>query len=159
MTTDGKALTRFALSTLTRERLCTINLSNHQPNHRLSHAVSLQVDCLFSRTYLRSKLFWDNGCSANKDACRRTDASPHTDTAFDDLTGSFARIGSKCPKLSLTLHRHRTDLPPPARPTSQAGTGLAYSQVARSHYTGSRAWRAQPRKGRACMHRSTQSED
>ncbi|KAN0141729.1 hypothetical protein V8E53_000191, partial [Lactarius tabidus] len=38
-------------------------------------------------------LFWDIGRSANKDTFL-------PDTAFDDLTGSFARIGSKCPKLS-----------------------------------------------------------
>ncbi|KAN0141700.1 hypothetical protein V8E53_000162 [Lactarius tabidus] len=44
--------------------------------------------------------FWDIGRSGNNDACRRTDSSPHADTPFDDLTGSFARIGSKCPKLS-----------------------------------------------------------
>ncbi|KAN0141763.1 hypothetical protein V8E53_000225, partial [Lactarius tabidus] len=50
--------------------------------------------------YLTRQLFWDIGRSPNKDACRLTDSSPHADTPFDDLTGSFARIGSKCPKLS-----------------------------------------------------------
>jgi hypothetical protein len=115
-------------------------------SHRLPHTVSLQVDCLFHCTYLRSQLFWDNGCSAGKDACRRTDASPHTDTSFDDIAGSFARIGYKCRKISPTLHRHGTDLPPPARPTSQTGTGPAYSQVARAHYKDYEPSRHHPKK-------------
>jgi hypothetical protein len=47
MTTDGKALTRFAFSTFTREGLYAINLLTTELNHRLSHAVSLQVTVFF----------------------------------------------------------------------------------------------------------------
>jgi hypothetical protein len=148
MTADGKALTRFALSTLTRQRLYAINLSSHGKfaNIRLT------------RTYPQSKLFWNNSHTArpcDNDACRRADPASHTDKAFD--AGSF---GSTCPDaFSRTLHRHCTAVPPSTRPTFEAGTGMAYAQVARPHYTGSGARRAQSRRGRACLHRSSQSKN
>ena len=41
----------------------------------------------FALTCAQSKLFWDNNRSVRP-------SSPYTDNAFDNLPGSFARIGS-----------------------------------------------------------------
>ncbi|KAI9450824.1 hypothetical protein BJY52DRAFT_1419405 [Lactarius psammicola] len=92
-------------------------------------------------------------CSARpcKNVARqRADASSHTDEAFGDPVGPFAQIGSTCPSsCAPTLHRHCATLPPTVRSTSQAGTGIAYAQVARTHYTGQWAWQAQSGRRRA----------
>jgi hypothetical protein len=154
-----KVLTRVCVINSDTEKVVYDNLRAQSP---IISPGRLSTHSSFSRTHLRSKFFWSKQLlhsTRNNDSCRRA-APLHVDEAFDNPAGLITRIGSTCPQaFAPTLHQQGTGLLPPARPTSQAGTGMAHLQMARAHYTGSRAWRAQSRRGRACMHRSTQSED
>jgi hypothetical protein len=80
MTTNGKSPTRVCVVNFDTEKVVNDRLVK-PPSPIISRG---KADSHFSRTDLRSRLF---GCSANKDACRRTDAFPHTENAIDDLTG------------------------------------------------------------------------
>ena len=122
-------------------------------DHPFSHSVSSKIS-ISGLPALIPNPSWNNSPGArNNDACRRAGASYHTNKAIDAPAGSLPRIGStRHEAFARTLHLYCTAVPPSARPTSEAGTGMAYVQVARPHHTGSGARRAQSEEdARTCI--------
>ena len=140
MTTDGKALTRVCVIDFDTGKCCIRSTGRStEPNHRLSHPVSLQVIRL-SRTHIIPNPSFSGITAAAPDpvVTNLTDARTHVLTLIilsTILLGDSRE--SDLPSLKLS-HSRCIDIAT-TRPTSQAGTDMAYGQVAWLHNTGSGA--------------------